>query len=476
MNGLKIRIIVTLFSSLFMLPPTIAMAQDIRIDIAVLSETSNYEKLNDYLVDKGFKKLSRLNNSDPNDSTAKYEEGAFRRVIVDYAPLSHIVSSVSYRWAYLTNVKDEFSESVTEENLVKSDKYIGMCREYYLNVLNRIRNDYGVPTSIKVYKQPDTNGLRYIKDKSVIDTLKIDKLVNSDSSFDVFWINSERYVSLTYISYGKYSESLIDFTYFNNKNAKIRSEEIVSMRNKELLSKIGWWTLGIILASVLVYIIVREYRKNAQIEEELAEIRQREEEERLESIRREEEEKKKQRRLQYEVIKTEHKNYVSKLVEKYGNCDKTIRLNTNNPNEIFEIMAFSQSQHVVIGNKEFVFSDIIDCTVNDNIKERETVQTYRGNSVATSKADTGSMVGRAIVGGVLLGGAGAVIGGSTAKRNTVIEHGTDTSIHNKVVEHDYTVAITVKDIANPIIYLNVGSNAKLKDEIVSLMKVIMSMK
>ena len=66
MNGLKIRVIVTLFSSLFMLPPT-AMSQDSRIDIAILSETSNYEKLNNYLVDKGFKKLSRLNNTDPND-------------------------------------------------------------------------------------------------------------------------------------------------------------------------------------------------------------------------------------------------------------------------------------------------------------------------------------------------------------------------------------------------------------------------
>jgi hypothetical protein len=345
-----------------------------------------------------------------------------------------------------------------------------------LNVLNRINNDYGVPTSIKVYKQPGTNGLRYIKDKSVIDTLKIDKLVNSDSSFDVFWINSERYVSLTYISYGKYSESLIDFTYFNNKNAKIRSEEIVSMRNKELLSKIGWWTLGIILASVLVYIIVREYRKNAQIEEKLAEIRQREEEERLEKIRKEEEEKEKQKLLQLEVIKTEHKKYVSNLVEKYGACDKSIQLSPKQPYSYNEILVFSQTKHVVIAQKEFSFSDILDCTVNDDIIERETVHTYRGNSIATSKTDTGSMVGRAIVGGVLLGGAGAVIGGSTAKRNTVIEHGTDTSVHNKEIEHNYKVAITVKDIANPIIYLNVGSNAKLKDEIVSLMKVIMSMK
>ena len=86
------------------------------------------------------------------------------------------------------------------------------------------------------------------------------------------------------------------------------------------------------------------------------------------------------------------------------------------------------------------------------------------------------MIGRTIAGGVLLGGAGAIIGGSTAKRNTIIEHGTDTSIHNKEIKHNYTVAITVKDISNPIIYLKVDNNTALKDEIVSLMKVIMSMK
>ena len=62
------------------------------------------------------------------------------------------------------------------------------------------------------------------------------------------------------------------------------------------------------------------------------------------------------------------------------------------------------------------------------------------------------------------------------RRNTVIEHGMDTSIHNKEVEHNYTVAITVKDISSPVIYINVGNDTALKDEIVSLIKVVMSMR
>lgn len=142
---------------------------------------------------------------------------------------------------------------------------------------------------------------------------------------------------------------------------------------------------------------------------------------------------------------------------------------------ISEILVFSETKHIVIGKIELLFSDILDCVVDDDIKERETIQTFRGNSSATSKANTGNMIGRAVVGGVLLGGTGAIIGGSTANRHTIIEHGIDTSILDKTIEHNFTIAITVKDISNPVIYLNVGSNTRLKDEIVSLMKVIISM-
>ena len=164
------------------------------------------------------------------------------------------------------------------------------------------------------------------------------------------------------------------------------------------------------------------------------------------------------------------------MVEKYGKIDKTIRLSTNNPDEIFEIMVFGESKHVVIGNKELSFQDVIDCQVNDKSKEIETVQTIKGDSIASTKTNTGSMIGRSVAGGLLLGNVGAIIGGSTASKNTIIQHGTDTSIHNKTIDHDYTIAITVKDLENPVIYINVGFRTKLKDEIFSLMKVIISMK
>lgn len=56
-----------------------------------------------------------------------------------------------------------------------------------------------------------------------------------------------------------------------------------------------------------------------------------------------------------------------------------------------------------------------------------------------TSTSTGSMMGRAIIGGVLTGGAGAIIGGATAKKNT------QASISG------YKINITIRNMQNPII-------------------------
>ena len=83
------------------------------------------------------------------------------------------------------------------------------------------------------------------------------------------------------------------------------------------------------------------------------------------------------------------------------------------------------------------------------------------------------MLTRAVVGGMLLGNAGAIIGGSTAKKNTIIENGKETTIHNREVTHNYTIVVTVSDIKNPNIRIKVGNDTRLKDDILSLFKVIL---
>lgn len=78
------------------------------------------------------------------------------------------------------------------------------------------------------------------------------------------------------------------------------------------------------------------------------------------------------------------------------------------------------------------------------------------------------MIGRAVVGGVLAGGAGAVIGGTTAAKDTV----TVATHANDTVIHDYTVVINVNSFSNPVVRIPLGKDKV--NEIVGLMNVIIN--
>lgn len=67
---------------------------------------------------------------------------------------------------------------------------------------------------------------------------------------------------------------------------------------------------------------------------------------------------------------------------------------------------FSLIRKIVINECVHAFSDIIDFSVNEK-------KSYK------SSTSTGSIIGRGIVGGVLLGGVGALAGATTAKKNTI---------------------------------------------------------
>jgi hypothetical protein len=71
-------------------------------------------------------------------------------------------------------------------------------------------------------------------------------------------------------------------------------------------------------------------------------------------------------------------------------------------------------------------------------------------------------------GGVLTGGVGAMVGGATAKKSTVVKQENDTLIH------DYTVIINVNSLSEPIIRIPLGNDIDMVDDIVGLMNVIIS--
>ena len=98
----------------------------------------------------------------------------------------------------------------------------------------------------------------------------------------------------------------------------------------------------------------------------------------------------------------------------------------------------------------------------------------KGQTVATTKTNTGSIVGRSIAGDVIAGKTGAIIGGLTASKKTIISSDPEEVIQNKRVIHNYTVNIIVKDINNPNLSIHVGNDASKMNEIVGLFKVIIA--
>lgn len=162
-------------------------------------------------------------------------------------------------------------------------------------------------------------------------------------------------------------------------------------------------------------------------------------------------------------IEIDHKTPIynqsrNELISKYGEPDKTIILEDLNINK--EIIAFGKVNRIWILGNDLPMCDVLSCTFNDN------QEVIKGKVTYETKTKSGNMVKRAVVGDVLFGGAGAVIGGSTAKKTT-------TAIQeNDKIQHDYTVIINVNSLSNPVIRIYLGQKGHKVNEIVGLMNVI----
>ena len=206
----------------------------------------------------------------------------------------------------------------------------------------------------------------------------------------------------------------------------------------------GWvWVVGIIFVVVFIIVAIsgsqEEARKKAR---------------------------KEQRRLEREKklkIQTEEYNALKQqFLATNGTPDKSLVISNLDLNS--EIHVYESSKKVFILGKEYSFKDVISCTFSDNPR------IVKGKITAVTKSKNGSAIGRAIVGDVVAGPAGAIIGGTTAKKNTEYIQEDDKTIH------DYTVIINVNSIVEPIIRIHTKEDGKLTNEIVGLMSVIISRK
>ena len=172
--------------------------------------------------------------------------------------------------------------------------------------------------------------------------------------------------------------------------------------------------------------------------------------------------KEEEKRMEREAKQAEYIAQKKHFFAANGTPDKTIVVRELDLNS--EIHVYEHSKKVFIMGKEYTFKDVLACSVSS----QERIE--KGNIISVTGSDNGSVAGRAIVGGIIAGPAGAIIGGSTADKRTEISQDDD-----KVVR-DYTVNITMNSITDPIINIHTGEDVKLTNEVVSLMNVIIANK
>lgn len=212
----------------------------------------------------------------------------------------------------------------------------------------------------------------------------------------------------------------------------------------------GWTTLGWILVAFFVAVgiaLIWANNENQKKQEEIKQINEKA------AIKKQAE--KEAKTPIYNASRNE-------LISKYGEPDKAFIFEELNLQK--EIIVFGKVNRIWLLGKDLPMSDILSCTFNDNQRIEKGSVSYE------TKTSTGNMAKRAIVGGVLTGGVGAVVGGATARKETTVKQ------ENDKVIHDYTVIININSLSEPIVKIPLGSDGAKVNEIVGLMNVIISRK
>ena len=179
--------------------------------------------------------------------------------------------------------------------------------------------------------------------------------------------------------------------------------------------------------------------------------------------------KKLEEKRRLELEEKEHKYNIAKneLFARNGEPCKTIvisesRFDLFNINN--ELIVFDKAKKLWLCGHEISIDDINSFAIDDE----SVIQ--KGQVTAVTSTDTSSLASRSIAGALIGGEAGAIIGGATAKKQTVLKQ------ENDKIIHDYALVVNICDINNPMLLIKIGRNKNKAMEINALMQVIMTMK
>lgn len=286
------------------------------------------------------------------------------------------------------------------------------------------------------------------------DTTKVRQFFEQERPFCIIWAKERFSVSLIVDHFTYYSPEFT-CTIIDNKKQSIYSQEMseIEADKKQMENMWKWIIIGLAIAGLLVIlfigrIIIKKYLKQREIEKN--------------ELKAEDERRKK---IQCKVD-SEHEGFIKEMKDKYGSITRTIPFERYDNDFILhydDILIFEQAKKVVFGKTEYSFSDILSCSMYDENQKDAPI-------AHVTRTKTGSMLGRAAIGGLTLGVAGAVVGAITATKETQ-----NSAAHADFVP-SYVVKICVKSIENPIINLHLYTDKEKADTLYAVMQTIIAMK
>ena len=168
-----------------------------------------------------------------------------------------------------------------------------------------------------------------------------------------------------------------------------------------------------------------------------------------------------------DIVQEQYNQYVKALIGRYGTITRSVSYKQScygeeNVKYYQDILIFQEPKKIVFGKNEYNFEDILSCSLHDE-KSKDAI------IAQTTSTKTGSMLGRAALGALTFGVAGAVVGAVTAKKES-------TSTITPTNSGSYIVKIGLKSVEKPVLTLEFGSDKSKAEEVYALMQAIIAMK
>ena len=168
--------------------------------------------------------------------------------------------------------------------------------------------------------------------------------------------------------------------------------------------------------------------------------------------------------------KSEYETALGNLISTYGDCSFEILLNSRSFKTSDHVYFFEQGAMMVLNDEPIPFEKIIGFSLND---AAETLMKNETTSyTSTTSTSNANMLKRAVVGGIFMGGIGALAGATTAKQQTISTPSLDQTTTTIEHRHKYSLYINIDSISNPTRVIELGADIQKATNFANILNVI----